>query len=400
MSFILLFYYCFSKFLNRKYLFPYMAVVTLFQFLFFYERKSFRLQNFKLLSDSDDDDDNEGQNLKGLEPPPRIKPPAFQTFSQSTQRPSSARQQPPLCQPASQPPASDQSPFYQPASQPPASDQFLFYQPASQPPAWSQPPLQQLASQPLLNHQPSLLQLNSQPSLDYLQPAGSESGIRRNQPLQILLREILTKQEMLLDQQNTIMRILQSTHRPRPDVHDGAKFRDRLPVKDVESLQCLEAELKMNPDSKSELITYLGLVGGFDLKDTVWRVLKATFTTPVARGMNWRGVNGKIGVQRLVVKEVIIGAVRQNPLTEKASNKDIEFNIIKWLHLAGDREGGEGAIEERRGPTKHCRPSLETSLHINTSTYLSSFFNFINFSLKFSVQVTLIFSVIFITLRV
>lgn len=54
-------------------------------------------------------------------------------------------------------------------------------------------------------------------------------------------------------------------------------------------------------------ITYLGLVGGFDLKDTVWRVLKATFTTPVARGMNWRGVNGKIGVQRLVVKEVIIG---------------------------------------------------------------------------------------------
>ncbi|XP_042568601.1 transcriptional regulatory protein AlgP-like isoform X2 [Cyprinus carpio] len=275
--------------------------------------KSFRLQNFKLLSDSDDDDDNEGQNLKGLEPPPRIKPPAFQTFSQSTQRPSSARQQPPLCQPASQPPASDQSPFYKPASQnhqpplyqpasqppagdqspfyqpasqppasdqspfyqpasqppasdqspsyqpasqppasdqspfykpasqnhqpplylpasqpsasdqspfhkpasqppasnqsqfykpasqppasdqsqfykpasqPPASDQFLFYQPASQPPAWSQPPLQQLASQPLLNHQPSLLQLNSQPSLDYLQPAGSESGIRRNQPLQ------------------------------------------------------------------------------------------------------------------------------------------------------------------------------------------------------------------------
>ncbi|ROJ30501.1 DNA-directed RNA polymerase II subunit RPB1 [Anabarilius grahami] len=300
--------------------------------------KSFRLPNFKLLSDSDDDD-NEGQNFKGLEPPSRIKPPAFQTFSQSTQSPSSARQQPPLCQPASLPPASDkspsyqpasqppasdqspfykpasqnhqpplyqpasqppasdqsqfyqpasqppasnqspfykpasqpsasdQSPFYKPASQPPASDQSQFYQPASQPPAsdqfifyqpglppaWSQLSLQQLASQPLLNQQPSLLQLNSQPSLDYLQPAGSESGIRRNQPLQILLREILTKQEMLLVQQNTIMRILQSTHRPRPDVHDGAKFSDRLPVKDVESLQCLEAELKMNPDSKSEL---------------------------------------------------------------------------------------------------------------------------------------------------
>ncbi|CAM4570435.1 unnamed protein product [Leuciscus chuanchicus] len=33
--------------------------------------------------------------------------------------------------------------------------------------------------------------------------------------------------------------------------------------------------------------------------------------------MNWREVNGKIGVQRLVVKEVVIVAVRQNPLTGK-----------------------------------------------------------------------------------
>nr|XP_055049605.1 uncharacterized protein LOC129435180 [Misgurnus anguillicaudatus]XP_055049606.1 uncharacterized protein LOC129435180 [Misgurnus anguillicaudatus] len=168
-----------------------------------------------------------------------------------------------------------------------------------------------------------------------------------------LLREILTKQEMILDQQNRIMRILQSTHHTRPDVHDGAKFRDRFPVKDVESLQCLEAELKMNPDSKSELTTYLGLVGGFDLKDTVWRVLKATFTTALARGMNWRGVNGKIGVQCLVVKEVVIGAVRQNPFTGKASDKDIEFNIIKWLHLAGDREGGRRERLKKREAQQH-----------------------------------------------
>ncbi|KAG1930482.1 hypothetical protein F2P79_022248 [Pimephales promelas] len=150
------------------------------------------------------------------------------------------------------------------------------------------------------------------------------------------------------------MRILQSTHRPRSDVHDGAKFRDRLPIKNVESLQCLEAELKMNPDAKSELTTFLGLVGGFDLKDTVWRVLKATFTTAVARVMNWRGVNGKIGVHSLVLKEVVIGAVRQNPLTGKASNKDIEFNIIKWLHLAGDREGGRRERLKKLLAMKKC----------------------------------------------
>ncbi|XP_039505965.1 uncharacterized protein LOC120461757 [Pimephales promelas] len=100
--------------------------------------KSYRLQNFRLLSDSDDDD-NEGQNLKGLEPPPRIKPPASQTFSQSTKSPSSARQQPSLCQTASQLPVIDQFPLYQPAwsqrplqqpaNQPPSSDQSPFYKP-------------------------------------------------------------------------------------------------------------------------------------------------------------------------------------------------------------------------------------------------------------------------------
>lgn len=54
-------------------------------------------------------------------------------------------------------------------------------------------------------------------------------------------------------------------------------------------------------------ITYLVLVDGFDLKDTVWRVLKATFTTAMACVMNWRRVSGKIGLQRLVLKEVVIG---------------------------------------------------------------------------------------------
>ncbi|GAA6099185.1 uncharacterized protein LOC120461757 [Tachysurus ichikawai] len=167
--------------------------------------KSFRLQNFKLLSD--DDDDNEGQNLKGLEPTPRIKPPAFQTFSQSTQNPSSGRQQPPLCQTCSQPPASDQFPFYLPASQPPvcdlsplyqpasqrpASDQSPFYKPASQAPACDLSSIYQPASQPLPNHQQYLFQPNSQSSLDYLQPAGSESGIRRNQPLQSMLYNCAT----------------------------------------------------------------------------------------------------------------------------------------------------------------------------------------------------------------
>lgn len=47
------------------------------------------------------------------------------------------------------------------------------------------------------------------------------------------------------------------------------------------------------------------------------------------------------------------GAVRQNPLTGKASNKDIEFNIIKWLHLAGDREGGRRERLKKREAQQH-----------------------------------------------
>nr|XP_055050986.1 transcription factor SPT20 homolog isoform X2 [Misgurnus anguillicaudatus] len=303
-----------------------------------------------------------------------------QSFYQPTSQPSRSGQQS-LFQPASQPSPSPQQSLYQPASQPSMSPQQSFYQPAIQPSKNRQKSLYQQASQPssrqtpfshsasrtlrqhLTFHQPAiqaspsqqpfLYQPTSQPSLESHQtshaqsqsptemdPVGPESVLRAIQPLQIMLKEILTKQEMVLDQQKTILRILHSTNRPNSDVHDGATFKNHLPVKDTESLQCLEAELKTNTNIKSELINYLGLIGGVDVRDTVWRVLKATFSTTVARGMNWRGVNGKVCFQRLVLKEVVIGAVRQNPQTRASTQKEIELTIIKWLHLAGDRDGG------------------------------------------------------------
>ncbi|XP_073711069.1 uncharacterized protein [Misgurnus anguillicaudatus] len=303
-----------------------------------------------------------------------------QSFYQPTSQPSRSGQHT-LFQPASQPSPSPQQSLYQPASQQSMSPQQSFYQPAIQPSKNRQKSLYQQASQPssrqtpfshsasrtlrqhLTFHQPAiqaspsqqpfLYQPTSQPSSESHQtshaqsqsptemdPVGPESVLRAIQPLQIMLKEILTKQEMVLDQQKTILRILHSTNRPNSDVHDGATFKNHLPVKDTESLQCLEAELKTNTNIKSELINYLGLIGGVDVRDTVWRVLKATFSTTVARGMNWRGVNGKVCFQRLVLKEVVIGAVRQNPQTRASTQKEIELTIIKWLHLAGDRDGG------------------------------------------------------------
>ncbi|KAK2860023.1 hypothetical protein Q7C36_004189 [Tachysurus vachellii] len=34
-------------------------------------------------------------------------------------------------------------------------------------------------------------------------------------------------------------------------------------------------------------------------------------------------------------------------------NKDIEFNIIKWLHLAGDQEGGRRKRLKKREAQQH-----------------------------------------------
>lgn len=33
-------------------------------------------------------------------------------------------------------------------------------------------------------------------------------------------------------------------------------------------------------------------------------------------------------------------AVRRNPVTGSVSDKDVEVMMVKWLHLAGDRDGG------------------------------------------------------------
>ncbi|KAI2665804.1 Transmembrane protein 237 [Labeo rohita] len=182
--------------------------------------KSLRLRNFEVLNDRDDDD--YGQNSRALKPPPHVQPPTFQSVS-------------PLCQPASQLPASQ-----------PVSDETSLNILAGQPP---------LIHQLSLTHQPSLYQPASQP----------------------------------------------------PVIQQSSLFQSAIqPSSDNSPTMCMSQSHSKEP-ADSESISYLGLVGGFDLKDIVWRVLKVTFTAAVARGMNWRGVNGKICVQRLVLKEVIIG---------------------------------------------------------------------------------------------
>ncbi|RVE69048.1 hypothetical protein OJAV_G00073800 [Oryzias javanicus] len=87
--------------------------------------------------------------------------------------------------------------------------------------------------------------------------------------------------------------------------------------------------------------------------------MKQCFTNTLAKQLNWRGVNGKTAFQRLEMKDVISRSVRNNMLTKAATDQEIEMFIKRWLHLAGDRDGGRRQREERRQTVQHS--CLETT---------------------------------------
>eukprot|EP00063_Salmo_salar_P060531 XP_014035366.1 PREDICTED: uncharacterized protein LOC106589651 isoform X2 [Salmo salar] len=155
-------------------------------------------------------------------------------------------------------------------------------------------------------------------------------------PPSVLIREMLTKQEMILEQQTLILRLLQTAQQ------NGAEYAIEgglLPLKDQQSLQSLETDLQ-GADFKLKLINHLSLVGGCDVKDVVWRLMRHTISNALAKNMNWRGVNRKISLGGLRLRDVLIAVVRKNPLTSKASESDVESVMKKWLQLAAYREGG------------------------------------------------------------
>lgn len=111
------------------------------------------------------------------------------------------------------------------------------------------------------------------------------------------------------------------------------------PVKDQQGLQSLESQLQES-DFRSKLIKHLSLIGGSDVKDTVWRLMKHLITNTLAKDTNWRGVNGKTSMASLHLKTAVIAAVRKNPLTSRASEREVEMFMKRWLQLSADREGG------------------------------------------------------------
>ncbi|XP_047670293.1 uncharacterized protein LOC113657002 [Tachysurus fulvidraco] len=153
-----------------------------------------------------------------------------------------------------------------------------------------------------------------------------------------LLCNILTKQEMLMDQLRIIFKTLQCMQ-SSPETEIGLD-RNLLPLKDLSSLQNMEDNLQSTPDLHKQLVNTLALKGGTDVQECVWRIMHGLFTDSLARKVNMRGVNGKTGFLRLQIRDVVIAAVRRNCLTSEATEKEIDSTVKRWLYLAPDRDGG------------------------------------------------------------
>ncbi|KAG1932138.1 uncharacterized protein LOC120471315 isoform X2 [Pimephales promelas] len=157
-----------------------------------------------------------------------------------------------------------------------------------------------------------------------------------------LLHDLTTKQEIVIGQQMSLIRMVQDLqpHGVRENSDADCLNQRRFPIEDLRSLSALENQLRSCPETRRKVVDELGLLGGVDVKDTVWRIMKQAIKNDLAKTVNWRGVNGKTSFQSLEFKNVVIEAVRRNPTCAQITELEVEKAIIRWFHLAGDREGG------------------------------------------------------------
>uniref|UniRef100_A0A8C5FS57 DUF4806 domain-containing protein n=1 Tax=Gadus morhua TaxID=8049 RepID=A0A8C5FS57_GADMO len=172
-----------------------------------------------------------------------------------------------------------------------------------------------------------------------------------------LLRDLLVNQQILMDQQKTMIRMIQDLHRNTQGgqrMSTTSRHTAYFPLGDK---QALEADLASQRDLRQELVITLGLAGGADAKDTVWRILKQAIKNDLTKNISWRGMNGKISFENLHLKAVVMDAVRRNPSCSTATDVQIADAIKKWFYWAGDREGGR----KKRQPA----PNQEQTVGLN-----------------------------------
>uniref|UniRef100_A0A8C9ZIS3 DUF4806 domain-containing protein n=1 Tax=Sander lucioperca TaxID=283035 RepID=A0A8C9ZIS3_SANLU len=150
-----------------------------------------------------------------------------------------------------------------------------------------------------------------------------------------VIRTILTNQEVIKEQMGILVKLVY-------DLKGTAEESSSLPLEtfpmaSLHDLQVLEGQLQ-DQEFKKNLV-----IGGTAVKDTVWRMMGFLLTNQVARQLNWKGVNGKGAFKTLTLKGVINEAVRRNRLTATSTDQEVEQWVKRWLHLAGDRDGGRRA---------------------------------------------------------
>ncbi|KAK6322546.1 hypothetical protein J4Q44_G00073380 [Coregonus suidteri] len=89
-------------------------------------------------------------------------------------------------------------------------------------------------------------------------------------------------------------------------------------------MEHIDVELKASREFRQKMIDYLGLKGGCDVKESVWRIMAHIISHDLSKTMNWRGINGKVPFCQLQLKEIVNAAVRRNRLTSDATDKEVE----------------------------------------------------------------------------
>ncbi|KAG9278043.1 hypothetical protein AMEX_G5834 [Astyanax mexicanus] len=154
-----------------------------------------------------------------------------------------------------------------------------------------------------------------------------------------ILREILVSLETLKEQQKFllahVLKLGSGGPTNIPDVTDLG-----LPLASIQELKDLDEQIRVRPEQKNKLTTYLGFTGGVNTKEAVWRAMSTLLTNSLAKEINWSGANRKLAFKSLSIKGVVLNAVRKCPHARDATDKEVEQYIARWLQLAPDRDGG------------------------------------------------------------
>ncbi|XP_036425389.1 uncharacterized protein LOC118807481 isoform X2 [Colossoma macropomum] len=142
------------------------------------------------------------------------------------------------------------------------------------------------------------------------------------------ISDLNRKVDMLLLQNSSLL----SDDEDEEDVQAG------LPLQTFEDVEVLEQKLQDETYNKL-LCRRLSLIGGADLRNTVWRLLQAVMTNALACHYNWAGRGGvKRAFSGLALRALICRAARVN--FSNATDDQIGNLIKNWLRLARDRDGG------------------------------------------------------------